>query len=115
MRCSLAMTAALLLAAGGEGGAPPATPLERRPEAGPGAFYSLHEAREGDAVRIRTADGRTFTYRVTAVRSYRKNALPASIFSSAGRPRLVLVTCGGPFNPSTGHYRDNVVLTAVPA
>jgi len=32
-----------------------------------------------------------------------------------GRPRLVLATCGGPFIQSAGHYRDNVVLTAVPA
>ncbi len=32
-----------------------------------------------------------------------------------GRPRLVLVTCGGPFDRVAGHYRDNVVLTAVPA
>jgi len=27
----------------------------------------------------------------------------------------VLVTCGGPFDASIGHYRDNVVVTAVPA
>jgi hypothetical protein len=24
------------------------------------------------------------------------------------------VTCGGEFDTTTGHYRDNVVLTAVP-
>jgi hypothetical protein len=31
-----------------------------------------------------------------------------------GRARLVLVTCGGPYNRTTGHYRDNIVVTAVP-
>jgi hypothetical protein len=41
--------------------------------------------------------------------------LPTSVYSSAGRPRLVLVTCGGPFETGTGRYRDNIVLTAVPA
>jgi hypothetical protein len=36
------------------------------------------------------------------------------VYSLRGRPRLVLVTCGGPFIESQGHYRDNVVLVAVP-
>ncbi len=82
--------------------------------AGAGAFFSLHKAQAGDEVQIRTANGRTFTYRVTSVRSYRKNALPTSVYSGKGLPRLVLVTCGGPFNQATGHYRDNIVVTAVP-
>jgi hypothetical protein len=80
---------------------------------GAGAFFSLHKAQIGAKVQLQAASGRTFTYRVTSVRSYRKNALPTSIYSSQGRPRLVLVTCGGPFNQATGHYRDNIVVTAV--
>jgi len=28
------------------------------------------------------------------------------------RPQLRLVTCGGSFDSSTGHYRDNVVVSA---
>ena len=80
---------------------------------GAGAFFSLHKAQIGAKVEVRAASGRTFTYRVTSVRSYRKNALPTSIYSGQGRPRLVLVTCGGPFNQATGHYRDNIVVTAV--
>jgi hypothetical protein len=27
---------------------------------------------------------------------------------------LAVVTCGGPFDSSTGHYWDNVVVYAVP-
>lgn len=27
----------------------------------------------------------------------------------------VLVTCGGPFDQATSHYRDTIVVTAVPA
>ena len=80
---------------------------------GAGAFFSLHKAQPGDKVQIQAASGRTFTYRVASVRTYRKNALPTSIYSSRGRPRLVLVTCGGPFNQATGYYRDNLVVTAV--
>jgi Sortase domain len=82
---------------------------------GAGAFFSLRRARAGDEVQLRTADGRTFRYRVTTVRAHAKNALPTSIYSTGGAPRLVLVTCGGPFDGATGSYRDNLVVTAVPA
>ena len=83
--------------------------------AGPGAFFRLREADPGDRVQVTTRNGRTFTYRVTSVRTYPKNELPTNVYSTTGSPRLVLVTCGGPFLESEGFYRDNVVLTAVPA
>lgn len=79
---------------------------------GVGAFFSLHRARPGNRVQLTTAAGRTFAYRVVSVRNFRKEALPTSIFSRRGPARLVLVTCGGPFDPAVGRYRDNVVLTA---
>jgi len=44
-----------------------------------------------------------------------KNALPGSLFATTGPPRLALVTCGGSFDPATGHYRDNVIVWAKPA
>lgn len=83
--------------------------------AGPGAFFRLREANAGDRVQVTTRNGRTFTYRVVSVARYLKSRLPTSVYSSAGRPRLVLVTCGGPFETGTGRYRDNIVVTAVPA
>lgn len=82
---------------------------------GVGAFFRLHEAPRGTLVTVRTRAGRIFTYRVVSVRNYPKSRLPTSVWSLRGRPRLVLVTCGGPFIAAEGHYRDNVVLTAVPA
>ena len=83
--------------------------------AGPGAFFSLHKARPGAEVQVGTAGGRSFTYRVVSVRAHRKDALPTDVYASDGRPRLVLVTCGGPYVRATGRYRDNIVVTAVPA
>ena len=77
---------------------------------GAGAFYALKSARRGDIVKV---DSRS--YRVTGVKIVRKAALPASIYTRTGSPKLVLVTCGGPFDAAAGHYRDNVVVTAVPA
>lgn len=72
----------------------------------------MTRARRGDAIELRTADGRMRRYRVVRVQQVRKDRLPSSIFSRQGSPRLVLVTCGGPF--ADGHYRDNVIVTAVP-
>jgi hypothetical protein len=82
--------------------------------AGAGALFRLHEAREGDRIQVTTRNGRTFSYRVTSVQTMPKSKLPAGIYSRRGSPRLVLVTCGGPFDSAGGHYRDNVVVTAVP-
>ncbi|HET8606596.1 MAG TPA: class F sortase [Gaiellaceae bacterium] len=82
--------------------------------AGAGAFFRLAGARPRMLVRLVTAGGRRVAYRVTAVRSYAKSDLPLDVFATGGPPRLVLVTCGGPFDAATGHYRDNIVVTAVP-
>ncbi len=82
---------------------------------GLGAFFSLRRARVGDRVELDTSSGRTFDYRVESVRMYPKSALPTDVFSTTGKPRLVLVTCGGAFDASSGHYPDDVVVTAVPA
>ena len=49
-----------------------------------------------------------------SVRSCVKEALPTEMYSLRGTARLVLVTCGGPFNEHDGSYRDNIVVTAVP-
>ncbi len=81
---------------------------------GEGAFYSLQRARPGDRVQLATAGGRTLTYTVRSVRLHRRSSLPKSVFSRKGAPRLVLVTCGGKFDVDSGHYRDNVVVIAVP-
>ena len=81
---------------------------------GAGAFYPLKEARRGTRISVRSDDGRTRRYRVTSVKQMRKADLPARVFSRRGKARLVLVTCGGRFDERRGHYRDNIVVTAVP-
>ena len=83
--------------------------------AGAGAFFHLKDAKPGDKVEVKTTGGRTFTYRVVSVKSYLKSKLPTDVWSRSGKARLVLVTCGGPFDQQKRHYRDNIVLTAVPA
>jgi LPXTG-site transpeptidase (sortase) family protein len=79
---------------------------------GAGAFYALKGARRGDTITVRTG-GTTRSYRVTSLRRVRKAALPTSIYTRTGERRLVLVTCGGPFDSRTKRYRDNVIVTAL--
>jgi LPXTG-site transpeptidase (sortase) family protein len=83
-------------------------------KSGAGAFYALKSARRGDRVTV-TQGSKTLRYRITTTKIMRKASLPTSIYTRAGSPKLVLVTCGGPFDAKAGHYRDNVVVTAVPA
>jgi hypothetical protein len=82
---------------------------------GPGALYHLDGARPGTPVAVTTADGQVTRYAVTALQVVRKRAgLPASLFAQDVAPRLVLITCGGPFDDRTRQYLDNIVVTAVP-
>jgi sortase (surface protein transpeptidase) len=82
--------------------------------AGAGAFFPLKQAKPGAIVVVTSADGRTKSYRVVAVNRMLKANLPTDIWSQTAPNRLFVVTCGGPFDPVTRHYRDNIVLTAVP-
>jgi hypothetical protein len=79
-----------------------------------GALAVLRHVAAGEEVVLRGADGRVVGYRVTARRQYAKTELPPEVFAAGGPPRLVLITCGGPFDRRTRHYADNVVVFAEP-
>jgi hypothetical protein len=82
---------------------------------GPGALFRLQQLRPGAAVTL-IAGGRAWHYAVRAVRAYAKAGLPsAAVFGQRVTSRLVIITCGGQFDAVTGHYRDNIVVYAVPA
>lgn len=82
--------------------------------AGAGVMAAVVRLPLGAKVTLRDAAGAAHTYRVAAIRSYPKTALPASVFTGAGEARLVLVTCGGAFDAAAHHYSDNIVVYAVP-
>uniref|UniRef100_UPI001C30F7F3 class F sortase n=1 Tax=Streptomyces sp. TRM64462 TaxID=2741726 RepID=UPI001C30F7F3 len=81
---------------------------------GPGPFEALHGLPLGARAQVSAADGTRHTYRIVARRTYRKSALPGDLFTADGRPRLVLVTCAGAFDPETRVYAENLVLYGVP-
>jgi hypothetical protein len=82
---------------------------------GVGFFVHLRALDQGDSITVTTASGGTIGYAVEARQTYPKTApLPAALFDRQGAPALVLVTCGGPFDDSSGTYDDNIVVTARP-
>ncbi len=82
--------------------------------AGEGALFRLQDLREGDPLRVDTAS-RQIRYTVIGRRVISKaGPLPADLFTLTGPPRLVVISCGGPFDRATRSYVDNIVVIAVP-
>jgi hypothetical protein len=81
-----------------------------------GALFALHQMKVGQRLVAVGADGRTITYQIVATREVAKATLVTSLepFQQNVPARLVVVTCGGAFDASTGQYADNVVVFAVP-
>jgi sortase (surface protein transpeptidase) len=80
---------------------------------GPAVFYRLHELRRGDEVQVLQEGGEEVTFVVERVEQHAKDAFPTdAVYFPTLRPTLRLVTCGGAFDPSIGHYRDNVIVFA---
>jgi hypothetical protein len=95
-----------------------------------GAFADLAEyavTAVGETFTVVLADGRQLTYEVVGGRQYSKEQLAeqpelrqelydqVSAFGPGrGTGRLVLVSCGGAYDKSTGEYEDNVFLYAMP-
>jgi hypothetical protein len=80
---------------------------------GPGVFFRLVELRSGDLIYIRRSDGSRVAFRVTAVQTYRKDQFPTqAVYGPTPDAELRLITCGGAFDATTGHYLSNVVVYA---
>ena len=80
---------------------------------GPGVFFRLRELKPGDLVYVLRHHARLAVFRVTAVRTYLKARFPtAAVYDAVPNAQLRLITCGGTFDPATGHYLSNVVVFA---
>ncbi|MEN0128242.1 MAG: class F sortase [Brevundimonas sp.] len=82
---------------------------------GIGPFARLRHVRDGARVVVTTSDGVAHRYVVTSIEKIPKSEAPVGDwFDRTGRSRLVLVTCGGAWQPKIRHYAENVVVTADP-
>lgn len=78
-----------------------------------GIFARLHELVPGDEVRIERADGSRLRFLVDRVEKHPKDRFPtAAVYGATPGPELRLITCGGPFDRSSGHYTDNWIVFA---
>lgn len=80
---------------------------------GPAVFYRLDQLRAGDQITVRGGAGASRTFSVVGSGQYLKDQLPPEVFAfGEAAPELRLITCGGAFDRSSGHYRDNYVVYA---
>ncbi len=85
-------------------------------KAGDGIFFRLDTLSRGDKVYVKRADGTTVMFRVTRVQKYLKNEFPTqSVYGPTPDAELRLITCGGTFDDTTGHYLSNIVVYATEA
>jgi hypothetical protein len=80
---------------------------------GPGDFYRLGDLRPGDRIDVTLRDRQTVVFAVLGVRSFLKTSFPTRlVYGRTNYPALRLITCGGTFDPDTGHYLSNTVVFA---
>jgi LPXTG-site transpeptidase (sortase) family protein len=76
-------------------------------------FFHLKDLRKGDKIYITLADGKTATFTVDGLQRVTKTAFPtAAVYGKLSYAGLRLITCGGTFDPTTGHYADNIIVYA---
>ncbi|WP_157430446.1 class F sortase [Actinomadura macra] len=77
---------------------------------GPAVFYRLGRLRPGDQASVLRADGRTAVFEIDSVERFGKDHFPTNrVYGDPGYAAIRLITCGGRFDRTTGHYVDNVI------
>ena len=80
---------------------------------GPAVFFRLRELRPGDEIKVTRADGSSVRFAVERTEQYGKQRFPTDeVYYPTLTPALRLVTCGGEFDATAGHYRSNVIVFA---
>ena len=78
-----------------------------------GTFFELGKLPVGAEITVDRQDGSTAMFTVTKVEQHPKDRFPtAEVYGATDHAALRLITCGGEFDDSTQHYRDNVIVYA---
>jgi sortase (surface protein transpeptidase) len=81
---------------------------------GPAVFYRLRELHRGDLIVLWRKGGIRSRFRVSSFEWVSKSAFPTQrVYGPVVAPVLRLITCGGAFDRSVGHYVDNLIVFAV--
>ncbi len=77
----------------------------------PGVFFELKTLQVGATITVTLADRVVTHFVVRRVVEYSKTSFPDRlIYGSHGTRSLNLITCGGVFDHTTGHYESNIVV-----
>ena len=80
-----------------------------------GPFARLGTVEPGARIAVTLDDGSMRRYEVVERAIYGKLELPRErLWRNTGPEELVLITCGGDYNPEIRRYRQNIVVYAVP-
>jgi hypothetical protein len=98
----------------GEGG--PSVMLGHKDtRSGSAVFSRLYEIKNGDTIEIKRQDGVTAVFTVGGVEQAAKTTFPTQrVYGDqpGSNAQLHLITCGGVYNRTTGHYTDNIIVYA---
>ncbi|RFA23628.1 hypothetical protein B7R25_01775 [Subtercola boreus] len=80
---------------------------------GPAVFFRLSSLTAGDVITVTLSDGTETRFAVDSSIQVAKADFPTGqVYGPTPTAQLRLVTCGGVFDDSWGHYLDNVVVFA---
>ncbi|MEU7838110.1 MULTISPECIES: class F sortase [unclassified Nonomuraea] len=78
-------------------------------------FSRLYEIRNGDTIEVKRQDRTTAVFTVGGVEQASKKTFPTQrVYGNQpnDNAQLHLITCGGTYNRSIGHYTDNIIVYA---
>jgi hypothetical protein len=80
---------------------------------GPAVFYNLSTLEPGDEIVVTGDDGKTYPFAVEWVRQYDSASIPLDeVTGPTAAQSLTLITCGGAFDYTNGHYLQRTVVRA---
>ena len=80
---------------------------------GPAVFYRLRALAPGDSIKIVLEDGSKLRFVARSMLEVPKDDFPTKlVYAKTRAPTLRLITCGGEFDESSGHYLDNYIVFA---
>ncbi|GAA3529438.1 hypothetical protein GCM10022419_005450 [Nonomuraea rosea] len=76
-------------------------------------FSRLPEIKNGDTIEIKRQDKTTAVFTVGGVEQASKKTFPTQrVYGDQANAQLHLITCGGAYDRTIGHYTDNVIVYA---
>lgn len=84
------------------------------PGGGPGGavFWNLKDLRQGDLIEVALTDGTLYQYSVVTKQQVDPSIDFTPIVGPSDSDIVTLITCGGTFNASVGHYDSRIVVQA---